>query len=62
MSPNIRFALCTFAFVIYLYLDRSLSLEKKTLEKPEGSLKNGQFRETGNIEYTRRKTHVKFLN
>ena len=31
-SPNIRFALFTFAFVIYLYLDRFLSLGKNVRE------------------------------
>ena len=28
---------------------------KKTLENTEGVIKNGQFRETGNIGYTRRR-------
>ena len=28
---------------------------KKTLEKTEGATKNGQSRDTGNIEYTRKK-------
>jgi hypothetical protein len=29
------------------------------LEKPEGAIKNGQSRETGNIEYTRHRTKVR---
>ena len=29
---------------------------KYTLEITEGAIKNGQFRKTGNIEYTRHKT------
>ena len=31
---------------------------KKTLEKTEGTIKNGQFRDTGNIEYTRHRTRT----
>ena len=30
--------------------------QKKTLEKTEGAIKNGQSRDTGNIEYTRHRT------
>jgi hypothetical protein len=33
----------------------SILENKKTLENTEGAIKNGQFRETGNIGYTRQR-------
>ena len=45
-----------FIAVCCLVLSYILTLpRKKTLEKTEGTIKNGQFRETGNIGYTRRR-------
>jgi hypothetical protein len=43
---------CHFGFL-------SLCCTGQRLEKPEGAIKNGQSKETGNIGYTRHRTKVR---
>ena len=42
---------------MYRYTKKKSKWKKKTLGKTEGEIMNGQFRETGNIGYTRTKTN-----
>ena len=39
----------------YTVINKQVRKGKKTLENTEGTIKNGQSRETGNIGYTRRR-------
>ena len=38
-----------------VFVDKWVSYINKMLENTDGAIKNGQFRETGNVGYTRRR-------